>query len=147
MIYIKKFENFENFHYEINDDKIYYFINNEKIGYINYYYDGSYISEHMDKNEKEFYIDMIEIYEKFRGNDYSSKMISHIKEYAKELGATIITLKVDYGMGFGSKRNPILGLEKLYLKNGFEYTFTEEECKNDDTKNLGAMQYYEKNKK
>jgi hypothetical protein len=49
-------------------------------------------------------------------------------------------LRVDEGMGF-SKRNPNKGLEKLYLKNGFKYLFTEDEIENDDTKNLGAMYY------
>jgi GNAT superfamily N-acetyltransferase len=83
---------------------------------------------------------MIEVYDDFRGNDYSTKILNHIKDFAKEKSATIITLRVDEGLGF-TNRQPNKGLEKLYLKNGFKYLHTEDEVKNDETKNLGAMYF------
>jgi GNAT superfamily N-acetyltransferase len=126
---------------KLEEDFINFYIGKEKIGYIEYFYYGDAISNHMPVNEKEWYLAMIEVYDKFKGNNYSEFMLNYAKKYAESLGATIITLRVDYGMGFGSERNPDLGLEKLYLANGFEYTYTEEECANTDTKNLGAMHY------
>jgi len=112
-----------------------------EIGYIDYEYDGRSFSEHLNSNEKEFYLAMIEINKEYRGNNYASKMLGFIKRFAKELGATIITLRVDYGIGYGENRNPNKALDRLYLKNGFNYSFTEEESSMDDTKNLGAMYY------
>jgi GNAT superfamily N-acetyltransferase len=148
MAYIKTFEIFnstkyylvENIEYIKDGNKLLYELNNNLIGYIEYQYDGTTFSEHIPSNEKEFYIEMIEVYKEFRGNVYASEMINHIKKYAKKLGATIITLRVDNGLGF-TKRTSDMGLEKLYLKNGFKYSHTEEEVKLDDTKNLGAMYY------
>jgi len=130
----------ETLKYKLEDNYIYYFINEDKIGYIEYYYDGLNHSENLE-NEKEFYISMIEVYKSFRANDYSKEMLNHIKDFAKQKGATIITLRVDYGMGDISKREPGFGLEKLYLRNGFKYLYTKEECELDDTKNLGAMYF------
>ena len=126
----------------INDKYIYYFDNGVKVGYVEYYHTGdpSDNSDHMSMMDIEFYIGMIEVYKEFRGNDYSSKMLDQVKIFAKELGATIITLRVDSGMGFNS-RNPDFGLEKLYLRNGFDYLHTPEESEEDDTMNLGAMYY------
>lgn len=127
-------------HSEYSFDTIYYMNeNSQEIGYIEYLYTGSNISEEV--YGKEFYISMIKVYKEFRGNDYSSEMIEHIKKYAKEKGANIITLKVDTGLGF-TERNPNNGLEKLYLKNGFDYMFSEEELEEDDTRNPGAMEYH-----
>lgn len=143
MKYIKNIKDFlnEQITYKLDGDYINYYINSDKkIGYVEYYYDGGSFSEHLSKYEKEFYIGMIEVYKEFRGNDYATQIINNIKKIAKQKGATIITLRVDEGMGF-SKRNPNKGLEKLYLKNGFKYLFTEDEIENDDTKNLGAMYY------
>ena len=133
----------EQLQYKLDGDYIYYFIGDDKIGYIEYYFDGGNFSEHLPNiNEnKEFYISMIEVYKEFRGKDYATQMFNQIKTFAKKKGATIITLRVDYGLGFDS-RNVDKGLEKLYLKNKFKYQHTPEESKLDDTKNLGAM-YYE----
>ena len=123
-------------------DYIYYYLNNEKIGYVEYYYDGGYFSDHLPGyiHHKEFYLAMIEVFEDFRGNDYSTQILNHVKKFAKQKGATILTLRVDNGMGF-SRRVSDKGLEKLYLRNGFVYTHTEDESKLDDTKNLGAMHF------
>jgi GNAT superfamily N-acetyltransferase len=131
----------EQISYKLDGDYIFYYMNSDKIGYVEYYYDEEAFSEHLPNYEKEFYIAMIEVYKEFRGNDYATQIINNIKEFAKEKGASIITLRVDYGMGSLSKRYPNKGLERLYLKNGFKYSFTEEEIENDDTKNLSAMYY------
>jgi GNAT superfamily N-acetyltransferase len=132
----------EQINYKLEDNYIIYYINSKKIGYVEYYYDGSYFSEHLPNRDKqrEFYIAMIEVFENFRGNEYSTKIINHIKEFAKEKGATIITLRVDDGIGF-TKRNPNMGLEKLYLNNGFKYQHTEEEFELNKDLNLGAMYF------
>jgi len=138
---VKEYLN-EQLKYELDGDYLRYFINGDEIGYVEYHYEGTYFSEHLPnkKRQKEFYIATIVVYEKFRGNDYSTQMLDHVKDFAKQKGATIITLRVDHGMGFG-KREPNRGLEKIYLRNGFKYQHTEEEAKLDDTKNLGAMSY------
>ena len=68
-------------------------------------------------------------------------MIQLTKDFAKDLGATIITLRVDHGMGYGSKRIKDDHLDNIYLKSGFKWSFTEEECRLNDEKNLGAMYY------
>ncbi len=142
MKYFKLYEEFKKTLSFIKDlDCLTFYLSDKEIGYVEYDYDGSAISEHLPKEEKEFYLAMIEVYPEYRGLDYSSQMIDIVKKYAKELGATIITLKVDYGMGFGSKRNPEKSLEKLYLSKGFKYSFTEDECEKDDTKSLGAMHH------
>lgn len=111
----------ENITYKLDGDYINYYINNEKIGYVEYYYDGGTFSEYLPNSNKhrEFYISMIEVFKDFRGNDYSTQILNHIKKFAKEKGATIITLRVDDGMGF-TKRHPNKGLEKLYLKYEFK---------------------------
>jgi GNAT superfamily N-acetyltransferase len=143
MKYFKLYEEFKETISFIKDKNcLSFYLGEKEIGYVEYEYDGTSISEHLNKDEKEFYLSMIEIYPEYRGNDYSSQIIDNVKKFAKELGATIITLRVDYGMGFGSKRNSNKGLEKLYLSKGFEYSFTEEETQKDDTKNLGAMYYH-----
>jgi GNAT superfamily N-acetyltransferase len=67
-------------------------------------------------------------------------MINHIKKYAKEKGATIITLRVDDGMGF-TKKQSNKGLERLYLKNGFKYQHSEDEYRLNNDLNLGAMYF------
>lgn len=122
--------------------KLIFMDSGNEIGYIEYDYNGGSFSEHLDPNEKEFHLSMIEIKKEYRGiNNYASKMLDYIKNFAKKLGATIITLRVDYGMGYGGTRNPNDKLDRLYLKNDFIYSFTEEECLMDDTKNLGAMHY------
>jgi len=131
----------EQLKYKLDGNYVNYFINGDKIGYIEYYYDGGQFSEYLPNLEKEFYIAMISVDEKFRGNDYSTLMINHIKIFAKEKGATIITLRVDDGLGF-SKRQSNKGLERLYLKNGFKYQHTENDFKINQDLNLGAM-YYE----
>ena len=131
----------EQLKYKLDGNYVNYFINGDKIGYIEYYYDGGQFSEHLPNLEKEFYIAMISVDEKFRGNDYSTLMINHIKIFAKEKGATIITLRVDDGLGF-SKRQSNKGLERLYLKNGFKHQHTENDFKINQDLNLGAM-YYE----
>lgn len=144
MKHIKNLKDFlnEQITYKLDNDYINYYINGDKkIGYVEYYYDGGTFSEHLSKYEKEFYIAMIEVYKEFRGNDYATQIINNIKKIAKQKGATIITLRVDEGLGSISKRKSYKGLEKLYLKNGFEYLFTEDEIINDDTKDLGAMYY------
>lgn len=125
--------------YKLDGDYINYYIDKDKIGYIEYYYDGSNFTDSL-LGQKEFYIAMIEVYDDFRGNDYSTKMLNHIKNFAKQKGATIITLRVDEGLGF-TNRQPGKGLEKLYLKNGFKYLYSEDEVENDETKNLGAMYF------
>jgi GNAT superfamily N-acetyltransferase len=135
---VREFLN-EQITYKLDGDYINYYINNDKIGYIEYYYDGSNFTDSLS-GQKEFYIAMIEVYDDFRGNDYSTKILNHIKDFAKEKSATIITLRVDEGLGF-TNRQPNKGLEKLYLKNGFKYLYTEDEVKNDETKNLGAMYF------
>jgi GNAT superfamily N-acetyltransferase len=141
MISFKQYLIETNIKYVIKNNTIHYFIDNSEIGYLTYEYDGSNISDHIPSTEKEFYIDMIKIYDKFRGNDYSKDILDHVKKYAKQMGATIITLKVDYGMGFLNTRRPNYGLEKIYINNGFKYMYSEDEVSNDDTKNLGAMMY------
>jgi len=125
--------------YKLDGDYINYYIDKDKIGYIEYYYDGSNYTDSLS-GQKEFYIAMIEVYDDFRGNAYSTKMLNHIKNFAKQKGATIITLRVDEGLGF-TNRQPGKGLEKLYLKNGFKYLYSEDEVENDETKNLGAMYF------
>jgi GNAT superfamily N-acetyltransferase len=128
--------------YKLEGDYINYYINDEKIGYIEYYYDGGTFSEYLPNanKHKEFYIAMIEVFNKFRGNDYSTQMLNHIKKYAKEKGATIITLRVDGGIGF-TKRQSNKGLERLYLKNGFKYQHSEDDYKLNKDLNLGAMYF------
>lgn len=122
-----------------NEYRMTFYIKGIKIGYIEYYYYGNSISPNVDENEKELYLDYIEVSEKYRGNDYSSFMLSKIKEEAKKMGATIITLKADNGLGFGKRIDN--KLVDLYKKNGFVFSFTEEECEKDDECNLGAMEY------
>jgi GNAT superfamily N-acetyltransferase len=139
MKYLKKY-NYNKLKYKLEGNYINYFIDDNKIGYIEYYYDGGCFSENLPNKEKEFYIAMIKVFDIFKGNDYSTRMLNTIKEFAKQKGATIITLRIDNGMGF-SKRQSDSGLEKLYLKNGFKYQHTEDESRLDDTKNLGAMYY------
>jgi GNAT superfamily N-acetyltransferase len=126
--------------HKLEGDYINYYINDEKIGYIEYYYDGGNFSEYLPNanKHKEFYIAMIEVFDNFKGNDYSTQMINHIKKYAKEKGATIITLRVDDGVGF-SKRQSSKGLERLYLKNGFNYQHSEDDYRLNKDLNLGAM--------
>lgn len=127
--------------YKLEGDYINYYINDKKIGYIEYYYGGSF-SEYLPNanKHKEFYIAMIEVFDNFKGNDYSTLMINHIKKYAKEKGATIITLRVDDGLGF-TKRQSNKGLERLYLKNGFKYQHSEDEFELNKDLNLGAMYF------
>lgn len=125
---------------------VFFYVGRQKIGYIEYYYDGTAMSLHIPESEKEFYISMIEVYEKHRGNQYVDKMLDEIKKIAKNLGATIITLRVDYGMGYGSSnREPSGKLDRIYLRNGFEYTFSEKESSENDEKDIGAMYYRIKN--
>lgn len=126
--------------HDVNNNHIYYYDDGIEIGYVEYYYDGGIFSENLPENSKEFYISMIEVYEKFRGKNYADKILTHIKTYASSKGATIITLRVDTGMGF-TLRQPDRGLERLYLRNGFKYMYSEEETLQDDTKNLGAMYF------
>lgn len=135
----------EQLEYQLEGDFIYYFIDSKKIGYIEYYYVGGVFSEHISKKHKEFYISMIEVYKEFRGNDYASQMLNHIKIFAKQKGATIITLRVDEGSGGIFKRNSNVGLEKLYLKNGFKYLHSKDEISKDSDKNIGAMYFEIKN--
>ena len=132
----------ENMSYKLDGDYTNYYINDKKVGYIEYYYDGGTFSEYLpDANKhKEFYIGMIEVFEDFRGNDYSTEMLNHIKKFAKEKGATIITLRVDDGTGF-TKRQPNKGLEKIYLRNGFKYQHSEDEYNLNKDLNLGAMYF------
>jgi GNAT superfamily N-acetyltransferase len=144
---INKVKNFKHFINEeltntVDDDYVYYYINNEKIGFIEYYYDGGTFSENIPNidKEKEFYIAMIGVYDKFRGNNYSSQMLNFIKKFAKEKGATIITLRVDNGLGF-TKRTPNTGLEKRYLQNGIKYFHNEDEYNLNNDLNLGAMYF------
>jgi len=108
-------------------DYINFYIGNNKIGYVEYAYDGSSFSIGLPLNAKEFYMASIEVYKDYRGKNYSEPMIDYVKKYAESLGATIITLRVDYGMGGGNERNPDYGLEKIYLKNGFKYTWGKDE--------------------
>lgn len=138
---IREFLN-ENITYKLDGDYINYYINNEKIGYVEYYYDGGTFSEYLPNSNKhrEFYISMIEVFKDFRGNDYSTQILNHIKKFAKEKGATIITLRVDDGMGF-TKRQPNKGLEKLYLRNDFKYQHSEYEYNLNKDLNLGAMYF------
>ena len=128
--------------YKLEGDYINYYINDTKIGYIEYYYDGETFSEYLPNSNKhrEFYIAMIEVFDGFRGNDYSTQMINHVKKYAKERGATIITLRVDDGMGF-TKRQSDKGLERLYIKNGFKYQHSEDDYELNKDLNLGAMYF------
>jgi len=123
-----------------NYTKLIFSIDSDTIGYIDYEYYGDAISEHTPSDEKEFYISMIEVYTEHSGNDFSSKILNHVKSYAKKLGATMITLRVDYGMGYNNRDNTGY-LDKIYLKNGFKYSFTENECDEDDCKPLESMEY------
>jgi GNAT superfamily N-acetyltransferase len=138
---IKEFLN-EQITYELDGDYVNYYINGDKIGYIEYYYDGGTFSEYLPNADKhkEFHIAMLELYDDFKGNNYSTQMLNHIKKFAKEKGATIITLRVDYGVGF-AERQPDRGLEKLYLKNGFKYLHNEEEYNLNKDLNLGSMYF------
>ena len=126
---------------KVNDKnhKLNFSLNGENISYLDYAFDGSTFSEYISSNEKEFYISMIEILPTFRGQNLTKKILDYTKKYAKKLGPTVITLRVDYGNGSITTRNPNKGLEKLYLTNGFNYMFTEEECELNDVKNLGTM--------
>jgi GNAT superfamily N-acetyltransferase len=83
---------------------------------------------------------MIEVYKEYEGNNLSKYILDYIKKYAKQLGATIITLRVDYGLGY-TERNTNSYLDKIYIKNGFNYYFTDKECELDDTKGLGTMYF------
>lgn len=139
MKYLKLYESFNKITMSVRKETIHFFSNDIEIGYVEYYYSDS-ISIGIDRDEKEFYLAYIEVYPEFKGNDYASKILTLIKEYAASLGATIITLRIEYGMGYGL-RNPNNYLDRLYLKNGFKYSFTEEECALNDEKNLGAMEY------
>ena len=138
---LENVEKYKIFNVQKEGNYINFYIENNKIGYIEYYYYGGSITEHISNAEDEFYMAMIKVYEEYRGKNYSEIMIEYVKDYAKSLGATIITLRVSYGMGFSEKRNPNYGLEKIYLKNGFNYLWSEKESKKDDTKDLGAMYY------
>ncbi len=122
-------------------DKIFFYDGKGLVGRIEYNYDGQKHSMYLDKDEKEFYLAYIHIEEDKRGNMYSKEILDWVKSYAKKLGATIITLRIDYGMGYGDNRNENDRLDRLYLKNGFQYTFTEEECAENDEKNLGGMHF------
>ena len=104
-------------------DKINFFINGNEIGFVDYYYNADIISDSLiDKieNGKEFYIMYLEVYPKYRGKRYTDKILSITENYAKEKGATIITLRPDYG-GADKPENPYL--DNLYLKNDFNYIF------------------------
>lgn len=90
-------------------------------------------------DKKELYLSTIEIQKTYRGKNYSKTMLDALKSFAKKEGVDIITLRVDYGYGSPSTRGG--KLEKLYLDNGFVYTFTEEEVSKDEEKSLMAMHY------
>jgi len=103
--------------------KIYFSINGTEIGYVDFWYNGDIISDSLiDKieNGREFYIMYIEVYPRARGKRYADKMLSITEKYAKERGATIITLRPDYG---GADKPDIPYLDNIYLKNDFNYLF------------------------
>lgn len=135
----------ENLNYKITNNSIKFFKDSINIGYVDYEFDGGTFSEYLPDgiNSGEFYISMIKVFSEYRGMGFSSEMLKIVKKFAKRIGAKVITLRVDTGLGFGNKRNPDSGLERLYLKNGFKYLFDEDEITNDTTgvKNLGAMYY------
>ena len=66
-----------------------------------------------------------------------SYLLNYIKQYFKNKGADFLTLKVENGLGFGGRNNNPLA--EYYLRNGFKYSYTEEEVKRNDEKNLGGM--------
>ncbi len=131
----------KNYNVKVDDKSVKFFgINGSPVGYIDFHYDGRAISEHVPDDEKEFYIDMVEVYPEHRKMGIAKLILEYAKEHAKKLGATIITLRVDHGMGYGnSERTSEDWLDKLYLNSGFSYMFADEEAKMDDTKDLGAM--------
>jgi len=118
--------------------RIIFKVHDEKIGDIWFDF-GPGFSPKIPASKKELYLATIEVQKSHRGNDYSSKMIDVLKDYAKEIGADVITLRADYGLGTPSKRGG--KLEQLYIKNGFKYSFTEEECKENEELSLTAMQF------
>ena len=105
------------------EGKINFLVNGNEIGFVDYYYNADIISDSLiDKieNGKEFYIMYLEVYPKYRGKKYTDKMLSITENYAKERGATIITLRPDYG---GADKPETPYLDNLYLKNDFKYIF------------------------
>lgn len=142
MKHLKLYESYINTYLRVEkkDEELFFYLNNQKIGYVEYYYEGDAISDNVSSSEKEFYISFIKVYDNFKGSKLSYKMLDYVKNYARDLGATIITLRIDYGLGYSAERNKDNYLDKLYLNNGFQYKFSEKECEDDD-KSLGAMFY------
>ena len=108
---------------------IYFLVNGNRIGEVDFYYNGDIISDSLYElpkgyltieKAKEFYIKYIEVYPEYRGKRYTDKMLSITENYAKDKGATIITLRPDYG-GADKPDNPYL--DNIYLKNNFNYIF------------------------
>ena len=114
------------------EGKINFLVNGTEIGYVDFYYNADIISDSLiDKieNGKEFYIMYLEVYPRARGKRYAEKMLSITEKYAKEKGATIITLRPDYG-GADKPDNPYL--DNIYLKNDFKYIFPNLTGRTDD---------------
>lgn len=132
----------KNFSVKITKEYLFFYKNKEQIGEIQYFYNGTSMSFFVPDSEKEFYLEHIMVYPEHRGNRYADIMLEYVKKFAKSLGATIITLRVDYGLGYNKQRNPNSRLDKLYLKHGFQYSFTEKEVEEDEEKSLGAMTYH-----
>ena len=82
---------------------------------------------------------MLEVPKKYRRHGYALQMLNQLKDIAKEKGATVITTRPDYGMGYGEERDPSGHIDQLNLKAGYKYLFTQEEI--EKTEQPGTMYF------
>lgn len=108
-------------------NQLHFFIVDTKIGYITYQYTGRNISEQIPDTEKEFVIFMIEVFESYQGRRLSDIILTTVKKYALDKGATIVTLKINTII---PKSNSYL--QKIFLKNKFKYSITPD-CEKDNS--------------
>ena len=143
---------FESIQYEDNDfdnekQTINYVEDGEVIGHLNYLYTDGYFSSYLPNNLRgELYIDYIEVDEEYRNRGIAQQLIKRAIEDAKTRGMNVVTLKRDTGMGcnYGSEEDKYL--EYIYTKLGFVNSFTEEECEENDEKNICGMHLYINNR-
>lgn len=80
-----------------------------------------------------------------KGSGLGSKLMSKVIEFCKDEGFDKLTLKMDTGMGCPSNDQKELEgkqLYKFYSRFGFEFSWTQEECDEDEEKSPCAMTLY-----
>ena len=116
--------------------------NNSILGYLDYIWNEELMSPMENGINGELYIDFVKVNEDFRGMGIAKKLIRKAINDAEKLGLEVVTLKRDSGMGcnYGSEYDKYL--EGIYSSVGFANSWTVEDAKSDEEKNICAMHYF-----